>query len=78
MEVFYFSIGILSLLVVLLTIFIVIGMKSLFKLKNDFRIQVDITDRRFENLYNEKNQEVNDLYRNINEHVSELQRQINK
>jgi hypothetical protein len=78
MEVFYFSIGILSLLVVLLTIFIVIGMKSLFKLKNDFRIQVDITDRRFENLYNEKNQEVNDLYRNINDHVSELQRQINK
>lgn len=78
MEVFYFSIGILSLLVVLLTIFIVIGMKSLFKLKNDFRIQLDITDRRFENLYNEKNQEVNDLYRNINEHVSELQRQINK
>jgi len=78
MEVFYFSIGILSLLVVLLTIFIVIGMKSLFKLKNDFRIQVDITDRRFENLYNEKNQEVNDLHRNINDHVSELQRQINK
>ena len=78
MEVFYFSIGILSLLVVLLTIFIVIGMKSLFKLKNHFRIQVDITDRRFENLYNEKNQEVNDLYRNINDHVSELQRQINK
>lgn len=78
MEVFYFTIGILSVLVVLLTIFIIIGLKSLFKLKNDFRIQVGITDRRFDNLYNEKKQEVNDLYRNINDHVSELQRQINK
>ena len=78
MEVFYFTIGVLSVMVVLLTIFIVIGMKSLFKLKNDFRIQVDITDRRFDNLYNEKNQEVNEIYRNINNHISELQRQINK
>ena len=78
MEVVYFSIGVLSVMVVLLTIFIVIGMKSLFKLKNDFRIQVDITDRRFDNLYNEKNQEVNEIYRNINDHISELQRQINK
>jgi hypothetical protein len=78
MEVVYFSIGVLSVMVVLLTIFIGIGMKSLNKLKEDNKIQVNITDRRFENLYNEKNQEVNDLYRNINDQVSELQRQINK
>lgn len=78
MEVVYFCIGILSVLVVLLTIFIVIGMKTLSKLKEEYKIQVNITDRRFENLYNEKHQEVNEIYRNINDHISELQRQINK
>lgn len=78
MDVVYFSIGVLSVLVVLLTIFIVIGMKTLNRLKEDYKIQVNITDRRFENLYNEKNQEVNEIYRNINDHVTDLQRQINK
>lgn len=78
MEVVYFSIGVLSVLVALLTIFIVIGMKTLSKLKEEYKIQVNINDRRFDNLYNEKNQEVNEIYRNINDHVSELQRQINK
>ena len=78
MEVVYFSIGVLSVMVVLLTIFIGIGMKSLNQLKEDNKIQVNITDRRFENLYNEKNQEVNEIYRNINDHVSDIQRQINK
>ena len=53
-------------------------MKSLNQLKEDNKIQVNITDRRFENLYNEKNQEVNEIYRNINDHVSDIQRQINK
>ena len=78
MEVVYFCIGVLSVLVALLTIFIVIGMKTLSKLKEDYKIQVNITDRRFENLYNEKHQEVNEIYRNINDHISDLQRQINK
>lgn len=78
MDVVYFSIGVLSVLVVLLTIFIVIGMKTLNRLKEDYKIQVNITDRRFENLYNEKHQEVNEIYRNINDHVTDLQRQINK
>lgn len=78
MEVVYFSIGVLSVMVVLLTIFIIVGMKTLSKLKEEYKIQVNITDRRFENLYNEKHQEVNEIYRNINDHVSDLQRQINK
>ena len=78
MEVVYFSIVVLSVMVVLLTIFIIVGMKTLSKLKEEYKIQVNITDRRFDNLYNEKNQEVNEIYRNINNHISELQRQINK
>ena len=51
MEGLYFSLGILLVVVITLVVTVIIGMVKLNGLKNDSRVESEIFNRRFDNLY---------------------------